>query len=326
MLDAVKLATPEDVVMCYRLFLKREPENNEVIERHLESKPTTWQLVQRFVEAQEHNNVLVDQGSLAIWHRQDGRNICIDASGDANNLILKRVEETWSAYGKQNPYYSVITDPAYAANDITTERKQIFYQSGHTAVDMLKLAFERNRIELDVRWHILELGCGVGRIGEHFCQNFQYYYGVDISASHLAYAQTRFLENGINNARLMLLKDALENDISFDIFYSMIVLQHNPPPVMYHLLDQFLMRLKPRGYAFFQLPCHLYGYSFDTARYLAERGAHNMEMHALPQQYVFDVLHKHRLRPIELWPFPVIGPIGISYVFFARKDEDIEHT
>ena len=47
-----------------------------------------------------------------------------------------------------------------------------------------------------------------------------------------------------------------------------------------------------------------------------------MEMHALPQKYVFEALYRNGLRPIEVCPFPVIGPIGISYLFLAHKTEN----
>ena len=94
---------------------------------------------------------------------------------------------------------------------------------------------------------------------------------------------------------------------------------------MYQLLRLFLDKLKPGGYAFFQLPCHIYDYSFDADRYLAGEGKYQaMEMHALPQKYVFEAMYRHGLQPIEIWPFPVIGPIGISYVFLARKNGRID--
>jgi cyclopropane fatty-acyl-phospholipid synthase-like methyltransferase len=319
-----EFARPVDVVMCYRHFLRREPENSEVIERHLSDRPTIFHLVQRFASSDEHEPKKIDEGCSGIWRRQDGRDVCVEASAAARTEILNHVEKIWSMYGTEDPYYSVLTDPAYRADKITFELAEKFYQSGLNDLANLRLAFERNRIEIDPSWHILDLGCGMGRIGEHFSQDFEHYCGVDISANHLAHAVKRFQEKHITNATFMLLKDAINQYVKFDLFYSMIVIQHNPPPVMYYLLDLFLSKLRPNGFAFFQLPCHLYGYSFNSDCYLAGQGKHDaMEMHALPQKYVFEALYRNGLQPIEVWPFPVIGPIGISYLFFARKLEKV---
>ena len=206
---------------------------------------------------------------------------------------------------------------------MTAQATDKFYESGLTGLANLKLAFERNRIEIDRSWHILDLGCGVGRIGEHFCREFRFYYGVDISKTHLEHAVSRFNRNNISNAQFITLQNAIEQNIEFDIFFSMIVLQHNPPPVMLYLLNYFLSKLRVGGFAYFQLPCHIHEYSFEVDRYLVGEGKRDMmEMHALPQNYVFEALYQNGLQPIEVWPFPVIGPIGISYLFFARKTEE----
>ena len=320
MSDEVTLAAPADVAMCYRVFLRREPTNIDAIERHLTNRPTIWQLVQSFIASQECEPIKIEDGCSAIWSRQDSRAIRAEGSAAANAEILEHLKELWSGYGEEDPYYSVVTDPAYRANNITSELTERFYETGFDSAVCLRQAFERNRIDVDPRWHILELGCGVGRIGEHFCGDFEYYNGVDISSTHLAHAMTRFSSKNITNARLLLLREALQGDMNFDIFYSMLVLQYNPPPIIYYLLDQFFAKLKPNGFAFFQLPCHLYGYSFDIDRYIADQGSHgSIEMHALPQKYVFELLYKHRLQPIEVCPYSAIGPIGISYIFFARK-------
>jgi SAM-dependent methyltransferase len=318
--DSPTFAESNDVLMCYRLFLGREPENSDVVDHHLSDRPTIWQLIRRFAESTEHEAIKINAGCLDIWRRQDGREIRVEASPAATAKILTHIERIWSDYGAEDPYYSVLTDPNYRTGFITDYLAGKFYESGSDTVSNFKFVFERNRIEIDPSWHILELGCGIGRVGEHFSREFEFYEGVDISANHLALAKTRFASRNIDNARFHLLNHAIEGNINFDAFYSSLVLQHNPPPVMCYLLDLFLAKLKPNGFAFFQLPCHLYGYTFDADRYLAGQGkSDSMEMHALPQKYVFELLYKHDLQPIEVCPFPAIGTIGISYVFFAQK-------
>jgi hypothetical protein len=88
-------------------------------------------------------------------------------------------------------------------------------------------------------------------------------------------------------------------------------------------LDVCLARLAAGGCAFFQLPCHLYDYRFDPISYrLTPSAPGALEMHAVPQAQVFAALAKHDLIPVEVVPYPRIGPIGSSYAFLAVKRAD----
>src|SRR5271168_3105231 len=116
MFDVNRLAQPTDVVMGYRFFLRREPENDEVIELHLRNQPTFWQLMQRFIDSLEYELVRIDKGCLGIWRRQDARNVDVQLSQESKAEILAHVEKIWSAYGVDDPYYSVITDSKYRAD------------------------------------------------------------------------------------------------------------------------------------------------------------------------------------------------------------------
>jgi 2-polyprenyl-3-methyl-5-hydroxy-6-metoxy-1,4-benzoquinol methylase len=180
-------------------------------------------------------------------------------------------------------------------------------------------ACRRNGIVIDANATLLELGCGVGRVSEHLARHFQRYIGVDLSPSHLQIARQHLSSLGFENVRLLALEEFLEEPPPFDIFYTILTLQHNPPPVTLMLLRTCLSRLRPGGFAFFQLPCHLYNYEFDTARPASRPTDGAMEMHALPQAHVFRVLAENGLVPLEVIPYPRIGPIGFSFAFLATK-------
>ena len=51
----------------------------------------------------------------------------------------------------------------------------------------------------------------------------------------------------------MQLRDTLDLDTlpEFDLFFSMIVLQHNPPPLIALMLEKIAARLRPGGVAVF---------------------------------------------------------------------------
>ena len=69
-----------------------------------------------------------------------------------------------------------------------------------------------------------------------------------------------------------------------DLVYSVIVLQHNPPPVIHMLVRAFLKALNPGGVAYFQVPTYRVGYRFSPGEYLENEGKTHamMEMHVIP--------------------------------------------
>ena len=71
-----------------------------------------------------------------------------------------------------------------------------------------------------------------------------------------------------------------------DFFYSLIVLQHNPPPVMHHIIQALLACLRPNGIAILQLPTYRLGYAYAINTWLRHHTKSDMEMHCLPQQAV----------------------------------------
>lgn len=317
---ADRIASLDDVVQCYRHFLGREVDSLEAATGHLADGPELWALIRRFMKAPEKQLAQAFSASRYIQATQDARGIDLALSAAQHERLIAHVETVWRRYGRDDAYYSVLTHPAYRAERITTANIDHFYATGASELEEFRQLCRRNAVDPDPAWSVCELGCGVARVGTAFARDFASYLGVDISAEHLAVARARLDAEGAEGARLMLLPDFLQHQLDYDLFYSAIVLQHNPPPVMRHLLDAGLARLKPGGYAYFQLPCHLENYRFDVDSYLAGVGRKDeMEMHALPQHEVFALLARHGLTPLEVVPDGRIGPIGFSYAFFARK-------
>ena len=312
--------TADDVVAAYRLILGREPENDDVIAAHLRTAPHLWDLINYFHRSTEAARRRVSEACTAISAEQDSRHVQRTASAAERALVVDHIREVWSRYGREEAFYSVLTHPAFLRERLGTADIETFYATGRLELERFELVCRRNLIEPDPAWRILELGCGVGRVGEAFAGRFAAYAGVDISAEHLAIAGQRFADRGLANTTLTLLEDFLSGESRADVFFSMIVLQHNPPPVIHELLDACLARVSPGGLAYFQVPCHLYDYSFSVADYLAGHGRReDMEIHALPQREVFALFDRHGFTPVEVTPDDRIGPIGFSYSFLARK-------
>ena len=107
-----------------------------------------------------------------------------------------------------------------------------------------------------------------------------------------------------------------------DLVYSIMVLQHNPPPVIRLIVREFLRALNPGGVAYFQVPTYMAGYGFSAEAYLAEEDdAQEMEMHPFPQRVVFALAREEGCEPIEVFEDGWTGyrPQELSNTFVIRK-------
>jgi 2-polyprenyl-3-methyl-5-hydroxy-6-metoxy-1,4-benzoquinol methylase len=127
-------------------------------------------------------------------------------------------------------------------------------------------------------------------------ERFEVVHGYDISAPHLEIA-----EQHASKAKLHHIKSRtdLDNFPGTDLVYSMIVLQHNPPPVIDYILRKLLQSLNPGGFAIFQIPTYIPGYSFNQDEYL-KKNIRDMEMHALPQRDIFRIIAQEHCIPVAV--------------------------
>ena len=145
--------------------------------------------------------------------------------------------------------------------------------------------------------------------------------GIDISPAHLDGAAARGRQEGVGNVDLTHLADPrdLSTVPGCDLFLSMIVLHHDPPPVSAWMLDQMLAKVNPGGLALFQVPTYRLDYDFSVEAYLATSND-QMEMHVLPQAEVFACLKRHGFEVLEVQEETWAGePEFVSQTFFARK-------
>ena len=160
-----------------------------------------------------------------------------------------------------------------------------------------------------------ETSCLAGRFGHVIAS--------DISHPHLKITRDRLQAIHIENVTILQLKswETLESLEPFDVFYSVIVLQHNPPPLIHRILQLIFDKVRTGGFVYFQVPVACPGYSFSIADYLAtvERGEGTMEMHVLPQVYLFRLLDEHGFRVLDFQRDNWAGPVYHSVSVFAEK-------
>jgi SAM-dependent methyltransferase len=240
------------------------------------------------------------------------------------HTLLKHVENCWHRLGETEPHWSVLTELQFKS-DRMAESSGDFYTGGEYDVRLFKEAAYRCGVSLPLKGTCFELGCGVGRVTTWLSRSFNHVIGVDISPSHLALAEQTLREGRCHNVELHLVNrlSAFDHLPRFDSFFSVIVLQHNPPPVMRWLLATILSKLETGGIGFFQLPTSLPHYSFDAAAYLAQPPTHGlMEMHALPYHAVLEILDKAGCELLEARDHTARSPASVSLSFLVLKSRN----
>ena len=198
----------------------------------------------------------------------------VEFTAAERRALWNHVSEVWSAYGKTDPFWSVLTDERWRSKNLTNGQiLDAFYETGESEVLRLDAWLRRN--DLESRGAVCaEYGCGVGRITHALARRFRRVVAFDISEPHLDAAQKRLFEQGVQNVDYVVVRNeaALDRLRGIDLFYSILVLQHNPPPIMADILTRAFSGLKPGGMAFFQIPTYALNYSFSLAEYLGCRG------------------------------------------------------
>ncbi len=140
-----------------------------------------------------------------------------------------RTDQDWEIWGKENPYFGVLTDPIFLNVNLNDEALHAFFTSGEKHVENIYQVI-RTRIRSDFEpRRVLDYGCGTGRLVIPFARRAQSVVGIDISPSMLEKARENCSRFAIDSAQLLHLDnmDSLEPG-SFDLIHSFLVFQHIP--------------------------------------------------------------------------------------------------
>ncbi|MCX7561915.1 class I SAM-dependent methyltransferase [Sulfitobacter sp. F26204] len=318
----IKSLTYTDLVTaCYRTLLRREPENDDVVNRQAADIPTPEDVIRTFLESEEHQALCQDGPALinvAVNNLHDALDIDVEVPPETLGRMFERIKGEWKTLGETEPYWSVLTADQYHSARIQ-ENLETFYASGQSNVTWMNNIARRNGVTLGKGQTCFELGCGVGRVTLPLSELFDHVTGFDISPGNLA--EARAIINSRGNSNITLHQMAAIEDIHkaprFDVLFTVIVLQHNPPPVQKYILEALLDKINPGGVAYFQLPTYIPGYAFSSKSYL-EDSTRGMEMHAVPMKAILDVLDAKGFRVLEVIQDNFTGMPG-SHSFFATK-------
>ncbi|HEY3636697.1 MAG TPA: methyltransferase domain-containing protein [Rhizomicrobium sp.] len=316
------------VTALYRAVLQREPDErglaSHVAKLRAGAAPET--IAKKFMQlvagrAQPKSKPNTFPLDLAPEMRVD-----LELTGKQSQELWSLVAKAWTRLGEDEPYWSVLTNSRWKIDQMSGDKAEAeFYQTGRASLVRMEQWLARNRMDVPVSGTCVEYGCGVGRCTLWLAKRFEHVVAFDISQPHLDRARARADAEGVKNIEFVLVRS--ENDLCWmkdaALFYSIIVLQHNPPPLMRSILDHAFQQLRPGGLAYFQVPTYGKGYQFDLKAYLDKSSERNMEMHYIPQYAIFDLALKNGMKPLEASPDGMAGKLGhgISTTFLMAKEQ-----
>jgi 2-polyprenyl-3-methyl-5-hydroxy-6-metoxy-1,4-benzoquinol methylase len=243
-----------------------------------------------------------------------------DASPSELRELIHRIGEAWTSMGSKRPYHSVLSAENFLPENINKEAIDGFWASGSKESARVQSMLMKHGFESTASKICVEYGCGVGRVTSPLARMFKEVYAYDVSGTHLEMARAH--AESTNIQFVLCTRDIFRTGLQqCDFFYSNIVLQHNPPPLIQKLISIALEALKPGGIAIFQVPTYASGYSFRIREYLDRQKHNDMEMHVFPQPEIFALIATASCELREVREEGNIGRVGqwISNTFVVRR-------
>ena len=263
-------------------------------------------------EVRQRNN------NLRQYFNSSAPDIQVAVSKQELQELFGRIQNQWSKLGESEPYWSVLTHDQYLNENLNPEILIDFYGSGEQDAELIQKAAERCGVFLR-NGVCLELGCGVGRVTKHLARRFKKVIALDVSRGNLEIARQMALREGLSNIEFVAvdLPDQFSSFGKFDFFYSVIALQHNPPPIQHFMIDCIMKKLNRGGGFLFQTQTYKSDYHFTVGGYLGH-SADLMDMHSLPMSDVLSILNKRRCVVKEVMEDFWTGRFG-SHTFFGVR-------
>ncbi len=291
--------TRADALQGFRLILGREPADSAELDRILDGAESLAALRIRLLHSEEFRQ-RAPALLPALPMAPERLGIELEAGPEIRDAMLARTGEYWQAVGREAPHWSVLTQTRFRPEEID-EHKAAFYGSGEADAELLAAILGRHGTTPEEVGRCVEFGCGVGRVTLALARRFPRVNACDISTAHIAVGKEEAAARRIRNIgwHEATVAEPMPRG-HWPLWFSRIVLQHNPPPVQAHLLRLAFRGLAGGGFAVFQLVTHRVGYRFSMEEYLARSGPPDMEMHVLPQDAVFRLAAEARLEVLDV--------------------------
>lgn len=162
-------------------------------------------------------------------------------------MLRDKSDISWEKWGKQNPYFGVLTDERFRSENITEESKRELLETGRVHVERV-LSMASSQFGALAKKSALDFGCGVGRLVIPFAREFDHVTAVDVSLGMLDAARRNCDECGISNVDFVHSDDRLSKiSRNFDFIHSYLVFQHIPAQRGEAIFSELLKRLNTDG-------------------------------------------------------------------------------
>jgi SAM-dependent methyltransferase len=144
-------------------------------------------------------------------------------------MLATNTDKNWEKWGKDDPYFGVLSDPKYSKDQLNAAHKEEFFRSGSTHIHRV---LEKVRKHLSPTFSVanaIDFGCGVGRLVIPLSNIAEYVVGIDVSESVLDEARRNCSGRKIANVEFRKSDDALSSvSGKYNFIHSYIVFQHIP--------------------------------------------------------------------------------------------------
>lgn len=230
-----------------------------------------------------------------------------------------KTNKAWEIWGRQNPYYGVLTSDKYCIDNLNKQILDEFFSSGETYInDVFSIIDEKLRWK--PRWgRAVDFGCGTGRLLIPLSKYFEVVTGVDISTSMLSKSKMNCEQKGIANVGLLETKDFLSQQSPYDFFHSCLVFQHIRKNQGEEIIRASLEKLSSEGIAVIQILYHIdrswlrsvmnwlknripYGHQLSQFIRRKPKVVAPMEMNAINLNNIVKIFYQNGLKQIHLAP------------------------
>jgi 2-polyprenyl-3-methyl-5-hydroxy-6-metoxy-1,4-benzoquinol methylase len=156
--------------------------------------------------------------------------------------------DVWEYYGKETPYFAVVTENKFRTENLDKNAKDEFFSSGEEYVEKIWREIETNFVKEFKPKKTIDFGCGVGRLLIPLAKRSQNTIGIDISQKMLDETSKNCKSLGLNNVSFIQSDDNLSKlTEKVDFIHSFIVIQHIKPAVGEVMISKLIDALEDGG-------------------------------------------------------------------------------
>jgi 2-polyprenyl-3-methyl-5-hydroxy-6-metoxy-1,4-benzoquinol methylase len=162
-------------------------------------------------------------------------------------VLRTNPSEQWERFGRDDPYYGVVTREEMRASTIDEDVRAKFFDSGEEEVEELMDGLRRFLGAEAPPRRVLDYGCGVGRLLIPLARRAESIVGVDVSPSMLAEARRNCDAFGLERVELLPVEALDRLPPVFDLVHSALVLQHIPVRQGERIVGRLADLVRPGG-------------------------------------------------------------------------------